>query len=134
MEQENGRRARSRHFQGTVWVEGDPDSRIPAELAVSADRLAITSGSTAIGDWPLHELDIRRGGGYLRIDVEGERLMIDLTDPERFARAARVAPEVESRALPEPQPSTHLSELAALRPSANAGRRRKPKPRGRHLR
>jgi hypothetical protein len=117
-----------------VWVAGDPDSRIPAELALGDDRLTITSGEIPIGDWSLSELEIAGGDPYVRIEVEGERLVVDLTEPARFTRLARPRPERNSELPLEPASTSDLSDIAALRPAPRSRDRRKSKQRGRHLR
>lgn len=105
-------------FRGSVWVADDPTSRIPASVELRPDSLSIRSQGAEIGTWPRDQLALTEDGPRFHLEVEGERLVIDLTDRDRFAEVAglvsnRAAPQAQNRAEPDP--------IAALR----------PKPRGR---
>ena len=39
-------------FHGRLWLNGNIESALPAEVTVDNDRMTITSGDVHIGDWP----------------------------------------------------------------------------------
>lgn len=69
-------------FDATIWVVGDAEGGLDAEVAVSDERLRITARGVTLGDWTADEFDLVGRGPRYELYVEGEHLVIDLTGSE----------------------------------------------------
>ncbi len=73
-------------FTGQFRMEGDTDS-LPAIVSVTEGMIRLTSRSHVIGEWPLSHLGIRESDRAVVLDVEGERVVLDLRDRSGFLAA-----------------------------------------------
>jgi len=62
-------------------------SRLPlgVEVDISHDRITLTAGDRMVAGWSLGEIDVVTLSDGFHIKVEGEEIVLDVTDPTRFA-------------------------------------------------
>jgi hypothetical protein len=99
-------------FTGEFRMEGDTDS-LPATVSVTEGMIKLTSRAHLIGEWPVSYLGIRESDRAVVLDVEGERVVLDLRDRPGFIAATGLK-------LPEAREEQGGKRTALL------GRREKP--------
>ena len=90
-------------FIGQFRMEGDTES-LPATVSVSDGMIKLTSRSHVIGEWPVSYLGIRESDRAVVLDVEGERVVLDLRDQSGFLTAA---------GLKQPRPNAERTDRKA---------------------
>lgn len=80
----------TQRFDGKLTVGEDPESAISVEVAVDDRDLSIDGAAGNLGRWPRQQLRVaaREDGFHLRI--EGEEIILNLTDDAEFAVAMGV--------------------------------------------
>lgn len=73
-------------FTAALKVNGDTEP-LEARLEVENGRLIISAANQSIGDWNLEDLDIGRTPEGFRFEVEGEELLLEVSDPLAFEEA-----------------------------------------------
>ncbi|MCZ6663452.1 MAG: hypothetical protein O6951_11095 [Actinobacteria bacterium] len=73
-------------FTAALKVNGDTEP-LQARLEVENGRLIISAANQSIGDWNLEDLDIGRTPEGFRFEVEGEELLLEVSDPLAFEEA-----------------------------------------------
>ena len=73
-------------FTAALKVKGDTEP-LQARLEVENGRLIISAANQNIGDWNLEDLDIGRTPEGFRFEVEGEELLLEVSDPLAFEEA-----------------------------------------------
>lgn len=73
-------------FNASLKLGGDPQP-LPADLTVDQGRLVIKSSDQLIGDWGLKDLAFQRVANGFRMDVEGEQLILEMSDGAAFEEA-----------------------------------------------
>ncbi len=73
-------------FNAALKVKGDPKP-LQARLEVEDGRLIISAADQSIGEWNLTDLDIGRTPEGFRVQVEGEELLLEVSDPLAFEEA-----------------------------------------------
>ena len=73
-------------FTAALKVKGDTEP-LQAQLEVENGRLIISAANQSIGDWNLEDLDIGRTPEGFRFEVEGEELLLEVSDPLAFEEA-----------------------------------------------
>ena len=73
-------------FTAALKVKGDTEP-LQARLEVENGRLIISAANQSIGDWNLEDLDIGRTPEGFRFEVEGEELLLEVSDPLAFEEA-----------------------------------------------
>jgi len=73
-------------FNAALKVKGDPEP-LQARLEVEDGRLIISAADQRIGEWNLTDLDIGRTPEGFRVQVEGEELLLEVSDPLAFEEA-----------------------------------------------
>jgi hypothetical protein len=120
-------------FTGQFRMEGDTES-LPATVSVSDGMIKLTSRSHVIGEWPVSYLGIRESDRAVVLDVEGERVVLDLRDQSGFLTAAglkqprpdaeridrKAGPRSRSSSTPSRSATTSKETPARPRPSLRA--------------
>ena len=70
-------------FSASLKTIGDRKG-LPATIHLDEDRLSISAGDHALGDWPLSEIHLEPIATGYRMDAEGEQILIELQDTEAF--------------------------------------------------
>lgn len=71
-------------FNGTIRLEDGEG--LETTMTVDGGRLVATAGALEIGDWAVGELAVVRRNNEFRIKVEGEELIVGVTDPVGFSQ------------------------------------------------
>ncbi len=72
-------------FEGTIRLE-DGDG-LESSLTVDSGRFVVEAGEYEIGNWAVEELSVERQNGEFRIGVEGEELVVSVSDPATFSES-----------------------------------------------
>jgi len=64
---------------------------------VSEERMTLTAGNRKVADWPLGEVDVASQSDGFHIRVDNEEVVLNVTDPTRFATELGVARRGPSR-------------------------------------
>lgn len=70
-------------------------SRLPlgVEVDINHERMTVTAGDRKVGAWPLAKLEVEPQSDGFHITVDGEVLVLNVTDAARFASALGVTPK-----------------------------------------
>ncbi|HSJ83043.1 MAG TPA: hypothetical protein VLA91_04425 [Acidimicrobiia bacterium] len=62
-------------------------SRLPmgVEVDIFRERMSLMAGDRKVGDWALEELDIKSKSDGFHVTVDGEEIILNVTDSTRFA-------------------------------------------------
>lgn len=71
-------------FSASLKTIGDREG-LPATVNVDNGRLSIDAGTASIGEWALDEIRLEPTPTGYRLAAEGEQLLLDMADSERFA-------------------------------------------------
>jgi len=72
-------------FEARLRVIGQSGFPLPVVVDLTDEQLTVTTDSGRIADWTLAEIDISaRADGFL-IEAEGEEVLLNVTDSNRFA-------------------------------------------------
>lgn len=72
-------------YEAWLRISGENEPPLGVEVDLTDERLVVTAGDVAVGDWSRDEVRISalRDGFHLR--AEGEEVILDVTDDARFA-------------------------------------------------
>jgi hypothetical protein len=98
-----------------------PGSRLPlgVEVDILHERMTVTSGERTVAQWPLERLDVSLRADGFHIRVDGEEVVLTVSDSKRFAaelgvgEPARVTTPSAARLAAKAE--SNEAELAALR-------------------
>ena len=120
-------------FDASLVIPGDSEPLL-AILLVEDGRLRIRTDSHDIGDWSLREVTLTSIPGGFRMEVEGEELIVEIDDHDRFnaeltantkkgRRRRRIKDSRAAKAARQPEP---LARRAAGRPAKREKRQTPP--------
>jgi hypothetical protein len=72
-------------FDGRLRLLGRAGFPLGVEVDLSAERMIVTSGGTEVADWALEEIVIASRSDGFHIKAEGEEIVLNITDADRFA-------------------------------------------------
>lgn len=72
-------------FDARMRLLGEPGPPLGVEIDLTGDRMRVTAGGSYVANWALHEIAISPQGDGFHIEAEGEDVIINLADRERFA-------------------------------------------------
>lgn len=75
-------------------IDGEVGTAVPVEAQVGSRVLILNVGGVDVGSWALTDLDARPDGGGVTLRLGSDRVVIDVSDRQRFlaALAQRVTP------------------------------------------
>jgi hypothetical protein len=74
-------------FTARVSIGGVRDAPTDGVFSVTGEALSLSISGHVVGTWPIADSSPRREGDRFHLSVEGESLVVDVTDPGGFARA-----------------------------------------------
>jgi hypothetical protein len=79
-----------------------PGSRLPigVEVDILHERMTVTSGERIVAQWPLERLDVSMRPDGFHIRVDGEELMLSVSESKQFAAALGVSPVANGPSAP----------------------------------
>jgi hypothetical protein len=80
-------------FDARLRVLGQTGLPLGVEVDLTGERMILTSGGKRLADWYLEEIHIFPTASGYRIDAEGEEVILNVTDRERFA--VEIGPRLE---------------------------------------
>ncbi len=83
-------------FSASLRTEGDLTA-LRTTIELEQGRLIISAGDTPIGDWDIAEVSLEKVKTGFRLDVEGEHVLLDMTESEAIALDLRYAAGSRSR-------------------------------------
>jgi hypothetical protein len=98
-----------------------PGSRLPlgVEVDILHERMTVTSGERTVAQWPLERLDVALRPDGFHVRVDGEELVLSVSDSNRFAAELGVGNPVHttkpSAARLAAKAESNEADLAALR-------------------
>ncbi len=72
-------------FDGRLRLLGHTGFPLGVEVDLSGERLTVRAGDTEVADWSLDEITISALPDGFHIKAEGEEVVLNLIDAERFA-------------------------------------------------
>jgi len=72
-------------FDGRLRLLGHTGFPLGVEVDLSGERLTVRAGDTEVADWSLDEITISALPDGFHINAEGEDVVFNLIDAERFA-------------------------------------------------
>jgi hypothetical protein len=73
-------------FDARLRVVGERGFPLGVEIDLTGERMVLTAGGKELADWDLDEIRIAPTPTGFRIDAEGETVILNVTDTERFTR------------------------------------------------
>ncbi len=99
-------------FDARLRLPGRSKLPMGVEVDIGHERMTLTAADRTVGVWPLEELDISSLSDGFHIRVDGEEIVLTVTDSKRFAaalgidkrptRSAVVKTEQPTRRRPSP--------------------------------
>lgn len=74
-------------FDGKLRLAGDPGGAVRAVFEIDNDRLMVTAGDQEIGNWHLRELTVTHRPEGVALAVEGDELIVAVSDRNGLAEA-----------------------------------------------
>jgi hypothetical protein len=98
-----------------------PGSRLPigVEVDILHERMTVTSGERIVAQWPLERLDVSMRPDGFHIRVDGEELMLSVSESKQFAAALGVSAASNG----PPAPPRRLADMAESNDEALASLR-----------
>ncbi|MFP3880867.1 MAG: hypothetical protein ACLFRT_10520 [Actinomycetota bacterium] len=72
-------------YDARLGLPEQPQLPLPVRLVTTGDNITLHVGDTLIADWPLERISITREKRGFRIMADGEDLIVDVTEANRFA-------------------------------------------------
>lgn len=79
-------------FDARLRVVGQSGFPLGVAVDLTEERMILTSGGNELADWALDEIRIAPTPSGFRVDAEGEAVILNVTDTERFTR--EIAPRL----------------------------------------
>jgi hypothetical protein len=105
-------------FNARLRLPGHTRLPLGVEVDILNERMTLTAGERTVANWPLEQLDIivRADGFHIRVD--GEEMVLNVTDSKAFAAALGIeASPVRPVAAGVGQTSTSLRPTAFAQPT-----------------
>ena len=79
-----------------------PGSRLPlgVEVDIIHERMTVTAGERRVAEWPLERLDVKMRPDGFHIQVDGEELVLAVSDSRGFATALGVSDSTNGTSVP----------------------------------
>ncbi len=72
-------------YDARLGLPEQPQLPLPVRLVTTGDNITLHVGNALIADWPLERVTITREERGFRIVADGEDLIVDITEANRFA-------------------------------------------------
>lgn len=72
-------------YDAQLQIEGEGTPPVPVVVDLTDDRLTMSIGAEEVADWARDEMRIEALPDGFHIRVEGEAIILDVTDEARFA-------------------------------------------------
>lgn len=72
-------------YTGSLRIDGDEAPPMGVEIDLTDDRIKVNAGGVEVGDWARSEIRVNALPDGFHVRVEGEVLVLDVTDDARFA-------------------------------------------------
>ncbi|HEU4319791.1 MAG TPA: hypothetical protein VFS66_06880 [Acidimicrobiia bacterium] len=72
-------------FDARLRILGQRGFPLGVEVDLTDERMVVTNGGQQIADWSFNDIAIYPTASGYRIDAEGEEVILNVTDPKRFA-------------------------------------------------
>lgn len=100
-------------FEAKVSFHGMEETAVDASVSVADQHLTIDVSGRRVGRWPISELAPEAVGDAVVISAEGERLVIDVTDPDELRISLRVHETIEHVGAKDPQVGDAAPDLTS---------------------
>ena len=96
-------------------------SRLPlgVEVDISRERMILTSGDQEVGDWALDQLEIKSLFDGFHITVDGEEIVLNVTDSTQFAVELGIAGRPAKRLVEFLVPDVPRNGLSSIKGQLN---------------
>lgn len=72
-------------YDAKLGLPEQPQLPLPVRVVTTGDNITLHVGDALIADWPLERVSITREKRGFRIVADGEDLIVDITEANRFA-------------------------------------------------
>jgi hypothetical protein len=72
-------------YDAQLQIEGESTQPVPVMVDLSGDRLHLRIGTEEVADWARQDMRIQAMPDGFHIRVEGEAIILDVSDDARFA-------------------------------------------------
>ena len=104
-------------------------SGLATTVRLEKGRLSIKAGEEPIGDWDLSEVTLEKIATGFRMDVEGEQVLLDMTESEALALDLRHTSSTRSQRRKKPAKKTQPKQPRSQRQPSKEKKRRPKEPR-----
>jgi len=96
-------------------------SRLPmgVEVDVFRERMTVMAGDQIVGDWALEDLDIESKADGFHVAVDGEQIILDVTDSIRFAAEVGITGRPPLRLVEVSASNLPRNSLASIKGQLN---------------
>jgi regulation of enolase protein 1 (concanavalin A-like superfamily) len=81
-------------FDARLRVVGEGGFPLGVEVDLTGERMIVSTGGNQLADWSLEEIRISPTPSGFRIDAEGEAVILNVSDGDRFA--AEIGPRIQT--------------------------------------
>lgn len=86
-------------FDARLRLPGQTKIPVSVVVDISDERLKFTSGERSIGDWPLDQVSVVSLPDGFHLKVEGEEIVLNVSDPNAFFGYLQNGKKVKSEAV-----------------------------------
>lgn len=72
-------------YTASLRIDGDSGPPMGVEIDLTEDRIKVNAGDIEVGDWARSEVRVSALPDGFHVRVEGEVIVLDVTDDARFA-------------------------------------------------
>ena len=72
-------------YSGSLRIDGDSGPPVGVAIDLTDDAMRLTAGEVELGTWARDELRVQALKDGFHVRVEGEEVILDVTDDARFA-------------------------------------------------
>lgn len=73
-------------FDARLRILGESGFPLGVEIDLTGERMVVTTAGRPLADWDLEDIRIVPTPSGFRVDAEGEAVILNVTDSERFTK------------------------------------------------
>jgi hypothetical protein len=106
-------------FNARLRMPGLSKLPLGVDVDIFRERITVIAGDRKVGDWALEELDIESRSDGFHISVDGEKIILNVTDSIRFAAELGIAGPRRVRLVEIPSAAPPRGGLSSIKGQLN---------------
>ncbi|HEY6629080.1 MAG TPA: hypothetical protein VI193_08885 [Acidimicrobiia bacterium] len=106
-------------FNARLRLSGRSKLPMGVEVDIDHERMTLTAADRTVGVWPLEKLEVSSRADGFHITVDGEEIVLTVTDSKKFAAELGVEQRPRRAAAPKPVPRREVQSPSVDTKSAS---------------